>query len=99
MPELPDLVAYLTALDPRTVGQRLERIRIASPFLFRTVTPRASELEGKRVTALRRMGKRIVLGLEDDLYIVIHLMIAGRLKWREKGAEVWGKIGLGGFGF
>src|SRR5258708_16911383 len=99
MPELPDILAYLTALESRIVGQRLERIRIASPFLLRTVTPRGCELEGKRVTALRRMGKRIVLGLEDDLYIVIHLMIAGRLKWREKGAKVAGKIGLAAFDF
>jgi formamidopyrimidine-DNA glycosylase len=99
MPELPDILAYLTGLETRIIDRKLENIRIASPFLLRTVTPRASELEGKRVTELRRMGKRIILVLEDDLFIVIHLMIAGRLKWREKGAKVAGKIGLAAFDF
>src|ERR1044071_5162378 len=99
MPELPDILAYITALESRVVGRKLERIRIASPFILRTVSPKASELEGNRVLGLRRMGKRIVMDMEDELFIVIHLMIAGRLKWREKGAKVAGKIGLAAFDF
>lgn len=99
MPELPDILAYLTALESRVVGRKLERIRIASPFILRTVTARAPEFEGKQVMGLRRIGKRIVFDMEDELFIVIHLMIAGRLKWKEKGAKVVGKIGLAAFDF
>ncbi|HXX92646.1 MAG TPA: DNA-formamidopyrimidine glycosylase family protein [Planctomycetota bacterium] len=99
MPELPDIVLYLEALESRTVGQVLERIRLSSPFLLRTVEPPIEACEGKRVRGLRRMGKRIVLSLEEDLFLVLHLMIAGRLHWRERGSRIQGKIGLGAFDF
>jgi formamidopyrimidine-DNA glycosylase len=99
MPELPDITVYIEALASRVVGQPLERIRIAKPFLLRSVDPSISAAEGKRVTGLRRMGKRIVLELEDDLFLVIHLMIAGRLKWLPAGGKVPGKIGLAAFDF
>jgi len=99
MPELPDILTYIHALDSRIVGRRLDRIRLASPFVLRTVTPKVQELEGKRVTAIRRMGKRIVLASEDQLFIVIHLMISGRLRWRESGVAVPRKVGLGAFDF
>ena len=99
MPELPDITIYIEALASRVVGQPLQRIRIAKPFLLRSVDPPISAAEGKRVTALRRMGKRIVLELEDDLFLVIHLMIAGRLRWLPAGGKVPGKIGLAAFDF
>ena len=99
MPELPDITVYIEALGSRVVGQPLEGIRIAKPFLLRSVDPSISAAEGKRVTGLRRMGKRIVLELEDDLYLVIHLMIAGRLRWVPAGGKVPGKIGLAAFDF
>ena len=99
MPELPDITVYIEALTSRVVGQPLQRIRIAKPFLLRSVDPPISETEGKRVTGLRRMGKRIVLELEDDLFLVIHLMIAGRLRWLLVGGKVPGKIGLAAFDF
>lgn len=99
MPELPDITVYIEALASRVVGQPLERIRIAKPFLLRSVDPPISAAEGKRITGLRRMGKRIVLGLEEDLFLVIHLMIAGRLKWLPAGGKVPGKIGLAAFDF
>jgi len=99
MPELPDITVYIEALTSRVVGQPLQRIRIAKPFLLRSVDPPISETEGKRVTGLRRMGKRIVLELEDDLFLVIHLMIAGRLRWLPAGGKVPGKIGLAAFDF
>jgi formamidopyrimidine-DNA glycosylase len=82
VPELPDVVAYLTALEPRVVGKRLARLRLASPFVLRSVDPPVSDVEGRRVVGLRRLGKRIVLGLEEERFVVIHLMIAGRLHWR-----------------
>ena len=85
MPELPDVVAYLTALEPRVVGQRLERIRLASPFVLRSVDPPVAEAEGRTVAGLRRLGKRIVFALEGELFVVIHLMIAGRLHWQPRG--------------
>ena len=88
MPELPEISLYLSALEPRVVGATLERMRIRSPSLLRTFDPPISAAEGKRVLALRRIGKRIVFALEDDLYLVLHLMIAGRLRWREGGAPV-----------
>ena len=99
MPELPDITVYIEALASRVVGQPLQRIRIAKPFLLRSVDPPLSTAEGKRVTGLRRMGKRIVLELEDDLFLVIHLMIAGRLRWLPAGGKVPGKIGLAAFDF
>ena len=99
MPELPDITVYIEALDSRIVGQTLERTRIPKPFLLRSVNPPISAAHGKRVIGLRRMGKRIVLDLEDDLFLVIHLMIAGRLRWVPAGGKVPGKIGLAAFDF
>jgi formamidopyrimidine-DNA glycosylase len=86
MPELPDLTVYLEALEQRILGRRLERLRLPSPFLLRTVTPPIAAVEGRRVLGLRRIGKRIAIGLEDELWVVFHLMIAGRLHWFAKGA-------------
>ncbi|HEX4584948.1 MAG TPA: DNA-formamidopyrimidine glycosylase family protein [Burkholderiaceae bacterium] len=88
MPELPDLTVYLEALDQRIVGQPLERISILSPFLLRTAVPPIESAQGRRVNEVRRIGKRIAIGLEDDLWLVLHLMIAGRLHWFERGAPV-----------
>lgn len=99
MPELPDVTVYVEALAARILHQPLENVRLASPFLLRSVDPPLRETFGRRVTELRRLGKRIVIGLEDDLFLVIHLMIAGRLHWKEKGAKVPGKIGLAAFDF
>jgi len=99
MPELPDITVYVEALAARMVGQPLERMRIAKPFLLRSVDPPISAATGKRVLDVRRLGKRIVVGLEDDLFLVIHLMIAGRLKWLPAGAKVPGKYGLAAFDF
>jgi formamidopyrimidine-DNA glycosylase len=99
MPELPDVTIYLEALRPRVVGQALERVRLASPFVLRSVDPPLSALTGRRVADLQRLGKRIVLGFGDDLYAVIHLMIAGRLRWEKRGAKPPGKIGLAAFDF
>ena len=84
MPELPDIVVYIEALEKRIRGQTLERIRLTSPFLLRTVTPPLSNAEGKQVRKLRRTGKRIAIGLDDDLWLVLHLMIAGRLHWKDQ---------------
>jgi formamidopyrimidine-DNA glycosylase len=94
VPELPDIVAYLEALSPRVEGRRLERVRLGSPFLLRSVAPPISEAAGRRVTGLRRIGKRIVFQLEDDLFLVLHLMVAGRLHWRRPGARVGGRGAL-----
>ena len=99
MPELPDVVVYLEALERRILGRRLQGLRLASPFVLRTVDPPASALAGHRVVSLRRMGKRLVWGLEGELFIVIHLMIAGRLRWGAAGAKAPGKIGLAAFDF
>ena len=99
MPELPDIVVYLEKLEPRIGGQVLERIRLRSVFLLRTVDPPVSAAEGKRVMGLRRMGKRIVIGLEDGLFLVLHLMIAGRLQWKPPGAKIGGKGQLAAFDF
>lgn len=100
MPELPDVVLYIEALERRTVGHRLEAIRLASPFLLRSVEPAVDDVIGREVTGLRRIGKRIVFELEDELFLVIHLMIAGRFKWEdEPGAKIPGRIGLAGFDF
>ncbi|PYS84730.1 MAG: formamidopyrimidine-DNA glycosylase, partial [Acidobacteria bacterium] len=87
MPELPDIVVYLEALEKRILGHRLQRIQITSPFLVRTAAPPISDAEGKQVVELRRLGKRICIGLEDELWLVLHLMIAGRLHWKDEVAE------------
>jgi formamidopyrimidine-DNA glycosylase len=97
MPELPDITVYLEALERRTLGRRLEGVRIASPFLLRSVDPPVSAVEGRRVARLRRLGKRIGLGLEGDLWLVLHLMIAGRLQWGEAGARIPARRGLAAF--
>ncbi len=99
MPELPDLTLYLAALSPRILGQPLEHISIRSPFVLRSVDPPPTSVNAKRVTGLRRMGKRVVMALEDDLFVVIHLMIAGRFRWREAGAKPGGKLVLATFEF
>ena len=99
MPELPDVVVYLEALERRILGRRLEKIRLASPFVLRTVDPPVSVAGGRRVLVLRRMGKRLVWGLEGDLFVVIHLMIAGRLRWGPVAAKPLGKVGLAAFDF
>jgi formamidopyrimidine-DNA glycosylase len=99
MPELPDITAYLTALTPRVVGQPLEHIRIATPFLLRTVKPPIEAVEGQTVRALRRIGKRMVFVFDDDLFLVLHLMIAGRLHWRPVGAKLGGRNNLAAFDF
>ncbi len=99
MPELPSIIVYLEALEPRIVERPLEKIRLASPFLLRSVEPPLREAEGKRVVELRRLGKRIVIGLEQELFLVLHLMIAGRLHWKAPGAKIHGKIGLAAFDF
>lgn len=99
MPELPDITVYLEALEPRIVGQTLERTRILSPFLLRTFEPPIESLHGKRVTSLRRLGKRIAIQFEGDAWLVLHLMIAGRLHWKPAGAKLTGKIGLAAFDF
>jgi formamidopyrimidine-DNA glycosylase len=94
VPELPDILLYLHALTPRVVGHRVERVRLASPFLLRSINPPLSELEGKTVVALDRLGKRIIFELEGGLFLVLHLMIAGRLRWKERGTKIPGKVGL-----
>jgi formamidopyrimidine-DNA glycosylase len=99
MPELPDVTVYVERLAARTVGQELRTVRSKSPFLLRTFDPPLSSTFGKKVVGVRRIGKRIVLGLEGDLFIVIHLMIAGRLRWRPPGAAIPGKLGLASFDF
>ena len=99
MPELPDVTAYLAALESRILGQPLERIRLASPFLLRTVHPPLQELEDRTVHKLRRIGKRIAIGVNGDLWLVLHLMIAGRLHWRPPGAKLAGRNSLAAFDF
>ena len=99
MPELPDVTVYLEALAPRILGARLARVRLLTPFLLRSVDPPVSAVAGKTVTGLRRLGKRLVIALEDELFLVLHLMIAGRLHWKEAGARPPGKIGLAAFDF
>lgn len=99
MPELPDVTIYVERLRALTVGRPIEGIRIASMFVLRTVSPSPRELIGARVEAAERLGKRIVIGVEGDRWIVIHLMIAGRLRWKERGAKVAGKVGLAAFDF
>jgi formamidopyrimidine-DNA glycosylase len=99
MPELPDIAAYIDALETRIVGQSLEQIRLASAFLLRTAQPPLSSAEGRVVRELRRVGKRIVIGVESDLWLVLHLMIAGRLHWRPPGAKLAGRQSLAAFDF
>ena len=99
MPELPDIAAYIGALEERIVGQPLKRVRVASPFLLRSVQPPLASAEGRKVVELRRIGKRIAIGLEDDLWLVLHLMIAGRLHWRGADAKLSGRQNLAAFDF
>jgi formamidopyrimidine-DNA glycosylase len=99
MPELPDVVTYIKCLEPRILGATLERVRVASPFVLRSVDPPIGEAEGKVVRALCRLGKRIVVALDHDLFLVLHLMIAGRLRWRERGRAIPKKLGLAAFDF
>jgi formamidopyrimidine-DNA glycosylase len=99
VPELPDVTVYLEALERRILGARLERVRSLTPFVLRSVDPPLSAAAGKAVVGFRRLGKRIVIALEDDLFLVIHLMIAGRLHWKPAGARPPGKIGLAAFDF
>src|SRR2546428_1624786 len=99
MPELPDVVLYIDALERRLRGARLERVRLLSPFVLRSVDPPLAEAAGRAVSGLRRLGKRIVIGLDGDLFLLLHLMIAGRLHWRQAGARPPGKIGLAALDF
>ena len=94
MPELPDITAYITALEPRILGQTLERVRLQSVFVLRTADPPLASVEGKVVRAVRRIGKRIAIGVDDDLWLVLHLMIAGRLHWKPAGAKLAGRNAL-----
>jgi formamidopyrimidine-DNA glycosylase len=99
MPELPDIAAYISALEPRMLGQQLEHVRLASAFLLRTVDPPLANAEGRRVLKLRRIGKRIAIGVEGDLWLVLHLMIAGRLHWRPRQRKLAGRQTLAAFDF
>ena len=94
MPELPDILLYLHALRPRVVGRRVEAVRLASPFLLRSIEPPLSAIEGRTIVDLHRLGKRVVFEAEGETFLVFHLMIAGRFRWREKGARIPGKVGL-----
>src|SRR5215472_17817904 len=99
MPELPDITAYLHALEPRIIGKPLERVRLASPFLLRTVKPPITDAEGRMVRELRRIGKRIAIGLDGDLWLVLHLMIAGRLHWKKRDSKLGGRQNLAALDF
>jgi formamidopyrimidine-DNA glycosylase len=99
MPELPDVELYVGALRARVLSQPIERLRIGNPFVVRTIEPEPAALAGRTVVAVDRMGKRIVFALEGELFIVLHLMIAGRLRWRDPGASIPGKVGLAAFDF
>jgi formamidopyrimidine-DNA glycosylase len=99
MPELPDITAYITALQPRVVGKKLERVRLGSPFLLRSVQPPLASAEGRTVERLRRIGKRIAVGVDGDVWLVLHLMIAGRLHWKARDAKLAGRQNLAAFDF
>src|SRR6266516_918890 len=99
MPELPDIAAYITALEARIVGQPLQHVRRTSPFLLRTAQQPIESAEGRAVRELRRIGKRIAIGLQGDLWLVLHLMIAGRLHWRSVGAKLGGRNQLAALDF
>jgi formamidopyrimidine-DNA glycosylase len=99
MPELPDVVVYLDCLRPRVVGRALDRVRVANPFLVRTYDPPLSDCHGQPVRGLRRLGKRLVFELDGGLFLVLHLMIAGRLHWKPPGAKLPGRVGLAAFDF
>jgi formamidopyrimidine-DNA glycosylase len=99
MPELPDITVYIRALEPRVLGKRVEAVRVRSPFLVRTFDPPISLVEGRTVLEIRRLGKRIVFGFGDDLWLILHLMIAGRLHWKGPEGKFPGKIGLAAFDF
>ena len=99
MPELPDILLYIHALGPRVVGHRLTGVRLVSPFLLRSINPPLAHAPGRTVVALHRLGKRIAIELDDDLWLVLHLMIAGRFHWKKRGAADPGKIGLPAFDF
>ena len=99
MPELPDVELYLAALRPRVIGRTIEQVRVASPFFVRTYDPPLSGITGHEIVSLSRLGKRLVFALDGDLFVVVHLMIAGRLRWRERGATIPAKLGLAAFDF
>src|SRR6266436_532781 len=99
MPELPDIVVYIEHLEASIIGQALERVRLMNPFVLRSVTPPIASVEGRKVVGVRRMGKRIVIAFEGELFLVLHLMIAGRLRWLGTGAKVPGRITLAAFEF
>jgi formamidopyrimidine-DNA glycosylase len=99
MPELPDVLLYIDSLKPRILNQTLEQVRLASPFVVRSVTPLISTINGRTVIGIRRLGKQIVFEFEGDLFLVVHLMIAGRFQWKERGARIPGKLGLAAFDF
>jgi len=99
MPELPDIIVYIEHLEARLIGKTLERVRPLNPFVLRSVAPPISAVEGRKVTGARRIGKRIVIALEGGLYLVLHLMIAGRLRWLEKDAKLPGRISIAAFDF
>lgn len=99
MPELPDIAAYISALEPRILGSTLERVRLGSVFLLRSVDPPLASTEGRAVTAIRRIGKRIAIGVEGDVWLVLHLMIAGRLHWKPTNAKLGGRQNLAAFDF
>ena len=94
MPELPDILLYLHALQPRLVGHVVEKVRLTTPFLLRSIDPPLSAVEGRKIVGLQRLGKRVVMAAEGELFLVFHLMIAGRFRWKDKGAKVPGKVGL-----
>src|SRR5579863_8188540 len=99
MPELPDILAYISALEPRIIGKPITQVRLASPFLLRTAKPPIESVEGQTVREIRRVGKRIAIGVENDLWLVLHLMIAGRLHWRLPPASIAGRNTLAAFDF
>src|SRR5580698_7334778 len=99
MPELPDIAAYLSALEPLIVGQRLEHVRLGSPFVLRTVQPEITSIDGHEIQELRRVGKRIAFGFDNDLWLVIHLMIAGRLHWKSAPPKLGGRNNLAALDF